>query len=102
MGVPRQGADRIPEADAQLPQGIGEAFRTGLDAGVGVAVKIPFDRSGDDLGVAVIFRREVDEGRYQQRAVHYQSEHWRSVRYCGELRKPYLLGTPLKRTAGYP
>jgi hypothetical protein len=61
VAVPGQRGHAVAERQAQAVQGIGDLARARGGVGVGVAVHVAFDAARDDLGVAVVARREFDQ-----------------------------------------
>src|SRR5579875_98406 len=82
IGVPGKRADAVAFADAKGSEGVGELRSPGIAPAIVVAVNRPFDAARDDLGLAVIFRRVVEQGDEEKRGLHHQAVERRHRRSC--------------------
>ena len=74
-GVPGERGHAVAELDAVLLQALGHLERAGADLRVIGLDDRPLDRPGDDLALAVIGGRVVDDPVQQQRPILHQAEH---------------------------
>ena len=74
-GIPGECPDAVAGSDPELQQRPREPFGAPLGHAVSIAVYLPFDGPRDDLRVAMIHSRMLDDRRNQERPLRHQTVH---------------------------
>jgi hypothetical protein len=77
-----------PGSYAEPRERHGEPLHAGMRPRVGVAEDVALELARHDLGLAVVFRRILDEAGHEQRQVHHQAAHAFPHSVTGALTSP--------------
>src|SRR5262249_39913346 len=74
--VPGERGDPIAGLHAQTAERVGELLRAAVELAVGAALDRTVRPAPDDLGLAEVPARPVEEVQERERDLHHQSIHW--------------------------